>query len=172
MADLAGVPHPVPARHYACLRELLSRTGNDPAVRAVILVGSLAAGSADALSDVDLLLVTGDDFGSAWRGRHRLHAPDAVVCWDQTSPDTPGVGVHRWVGTDAILVEALMFAPESGVRVADPALVLAGDAELASRLPRRPPIDRGEMTGASNPIEAAYDTFKALCRDAARQPRR
>jgi hypothetical protein len=171
MTDVAGVPHPVPARHGACLRQLLGRAGSDSGIRAVILVGSLATGNADALSDVDLLLVTGDDFGGAWSGRHGLHGPDAVACWDQASPDAPGIGVHRWVGGDAILVEALMFAPDSGVRLASPALVLAGDADLVSRLPRRPPIDRGEMTGASNPIEAAYDAFKTLCRDAVRPPR-
>jgi Nucleotidyltransferase domain len=169
MPEVTGVPPGIPARHASCLQRLLDRAGGHPAIHAAILVGSLAAGTADPLSDIDLLLVTADGaFGSAWRDRHQLHMAGAVVCWDQVSPGAQDVAAHRWVGDDGILVEALMFGPGSGVRIAEPALVVAGAADALSRLPRRPPIDRAEMTGASHPIEAAYDSFKALCRDTAR----
>jgi Nucleotidyltransferase domain len=173
MPDPPALPRGIPPRQENCLRQLVDRAGSDPGIAAVILVGSLAAGTADPLSDVDLLLVTADGgFGRAWDRRHELHAADAVVCWDQAGPGAPEIAVHRWVGADGVLVEALLFGPASGVRVAEPALVVAGDPGALGRLPRRPPIDRAEMTGASHPIEAAYDTFKARCRDVAADSRR
>jgi Nucleotidyltransferase domain len=169
MASGAALPDGVPDRHAACLQQIAARTAGTPGVSAVILVGSLAAGTADPLSDIDLLLVTGERaFGDVWADRHGLHAADVVACWDPATPGTADIGAHCWVGADGLMVEALVFAPASGVRVAAPALVVCGDPELLARLPRRPPIDQAEMTGPHHPIDAAYDAFKAACRGASR----
>jgi hypothetical protein len=66
-----------------------------------------------------------------------------------------------------VLVECLLATPASGVRLAEPAAVLAGDRGLLDRFPRRPPVTRAEMAAHRvdvHPVERAYDQLKETVR--------
>jgi predicted nucleotidyltransferase len=65
--------------------ELAEAAANSPFL-GVVLLGSLARGEADGLSDVDFIVFAAEgDFGEAWEQRHRLHPAD-VACWDYPRP--------------------------------------------------------------------------------------
>jgi len=162
----------LPPRHDACLRRLLDMLSEVPMIEVAVLVGSLADGRGDPVSDVDLLVfVAAGRFREVWAGRHGLHGPDSAVCWDQVDPQRPDVGVFRWVGPDGVLVEVLVAEVRSGVRVASPAVMVLGDVAAFDRLPRRAPIRREEFgTTAPHPVDAAYDAFKQAVRAARRHP--
>ena len=117
------LPESLPRRHEACLHDLLTALSEVGGVAVVVLVGSHAGGHGDALSDIDLLIFAADEsFDPVWSRRHQVHGPGAVVCWDTIDPVRPGVGAHRWVGADGVLVETLIATVTSGVRVASPAI--------------------------------------------------
>ncbi len=68
---------------------------------------------------------------------------------------------------DLVLVECLLATASSGVRLAEPAAVLAGDRGLLDRFPRRPPVTRAEMAAHPldlHPVERAYDQLKEAVR--------
>jgi len=68
---------------------------------------------------------------------------------------------------DLVLVECLLATPSSGVRLAEPAAVLAGGRELLDRYPRRPPVTRAEMAAQPvdlHPVERAYGELKEAVR--------
>jgi predicted nucleotidyltransferase len=110
------------------------------------LLGSLARGDGDELSDVDLIAVVAEGrFDEAWSARSELEGGEAIVAWDETEPDRPGIGARKWLTRDVVLVECLLATPSSGVRLAEPFRVLVGDAALPDRLTRRPPIERSEL---------------------------
>jgi hypothetical protein len=112
----------------------LAEAAASPPFLGVVLLGSLARGEADDLSDVDFIAFAGEgEFGAAWEQRHRLHLPDAW-CWDYPRP--PGdrdVAGHRWLTTDFVLFDGLIATP-SGGRVADPMHVLVGAGALTAPL--------------------------------------
>lgn len=137
-----------------------------PDVLGALLVGSMAAGTADAASDIDLIVCAHPGrFEQAWRHRNDLHAPGALICWDDGRQSDREIGAHRWVTTDVVLVEALFATPHSGVRVAEPWKVIAGDASVASLFPARPPIDRAEFDlAAAHPVDRAFTELKAALR--------
>lgn len=65
--------------------------------------------------------------------------------------------------------ECLLTTVSSGVELADPAVVVAGDPGLLDRFPRRPPISRAELEEHPlelHPVERTYDQFKAAARAA------
>lgn len=132
----------------------------------LLLVGSLAGDAADALSDIDLLVVVREDhFHQAWAERSHLHAGDALFMWDQRPNPAAEMAAHKWLTTDLVLVEALIATPSSGVRLADPWRMIAGDDEAPNRLTRRSPIGQSEIgAGETHPVEAAYDDFKRSIR--------
>lgn len=153
-----------PKRQLRALDDLAARIAQISSIEGLILVGSLAAGTADALSDVDTIAVTTvTGFATAWAGRHRLHADPVCTCWDVTDPHHPDVGAHKWIDTDGVLVECLLTAPDSGVRLARPAQVITGGPSMITRLPVRDPIVRTEMSGG-HPVEDAYNAFKNAVR--------
>lgn len=153
-----------PLRQHQAVDELAHRIAEISSIDGLVLIGSLAAGTADALSDVDTIAITtATGFGSPWADRHRLHADLVCACWDITEPDHPDVGAHKWISTEGVLVECLLTPPDSGVRLAQPAQVITADQDLINKLPRRDPITRTEMSGG-HPVEDAYDTFKNTVR--------
>ena len=159
-------------RQLAALDALASRAGRIPGVEAVLLIGSLAAGRADAMSDVDaIVIVDRSSFAAVHRHRHDLHADTVPACWDHpTEPAAdppPDVAAHKWIDDNGVLVEVLLGTVAGPLRVAEPARVVLGDPTVLTRVRRRPPVTRLEMTAATHPIEAAYDLLKDAVRRSA-----
>jgi len=150
-------------RQWPTLNGLIGRVGADPAFAAAVLVGSFAAGRADALSDIDLLLFAPDGgFAAAWERRHDLHVTGALIAWDERREPDREIGKHQWVTEDVVYVECLIATPASGCRLAEPYVVVAG--VLPPTVTRRPPIARSELTFGPHPVERAYDMFKFAVR--------
>lgn len=154
------------ARHRAAVESVLDAVAGDPDVLGVLLLGSFAAGTADALSDLDLLLVAQDGrFNGVWQNRAAMHGP-ALRAWDLFAGDRP-IGAHKWLTGELVLVECLIAEPGSGVRLAEPFVLLSGPADLPERLTWREPIPRSEVaTGefVGDPVELLYDAFKRYVR--------
>jgi hypothetical protein len=153
-----------PLRQSATLAALLEHVTASSMLDGAILLGSFARGTPDAVSDLDLLVCVRDGhFAAAWRQRTALQVTGAMVWWDQhLVPDR--VGAHKWVTNDLVLVECLLAAPNSGVRLAPPYRVVAGDPGLAERFTTRPPIQRTELGLDIHPVERAYDQLKEVIR--------
>jgi hypothetical protein len=152
-------------RQLAALDELVRRAGHIPEVDAVILIGSLASATADAVSDVDAIVVVQEfSFPAAHQQRHALHAASVPACWDHLTEPPSEVTAHKWIDDSGVLVEVLLATTSGPLRIAEPARVVLGDPAVLSRARRRPPIRREEMTDSTHPIEAAYDQFKESVR--------
>jgi hypothetical protein len=158
------------ARQWPTLERLIEHVEASPVLAGMVLVGSFARGEGDPLSDLDLVLVASRDcFEAAWAAREELHRGSALVAWDGRDPGFAEAGAHKWLTRDLILVECLLSTPSSGVRLADPAVVIAGDPWLLDGFPRRPPITRAELQEHPlelHPVERTYDAFKATARAA------
>jgi hypothetical protein len=152
-----------------------------------MLIGSFAAGTADSLSDIDLFVVVKDGrFDEAWSRRRELGFEDDLFAWDIRDASMPEVGSHKFFTTGLVFVECLLATASSSARLADPCRVLVGPPGLPSRVKRRPPIDRSELTakaetlrqvdelvtvaGANlgSAVDRAYMTLISLLRHAAR----
>jgi hypothetical protein len=105
-------------------------------------------------------------FEDAWQLRHELHGTGSLACWDGRRQAE--AAAHKWVTADLVLVEALFAGPDSGVRLAPPWRVVAGDPDLALRFTPRPPIQRTEMGSDVHPVERAFDELKVALRAATR----
>jgi hypothetical protein len=153
-------------RQASALAAITRRLTSMPDVLGALLVGSMAAGTADAASDIDLIVCAHPGrFEQAWRLRNNLHATGALICWDDGRESSREIGVHRWVTPDVVLVEALIATPGSSVRLAEPWKVIAGDTSVAKLFPARPPIDRAEFDpAAAHPIDRAFTELKAALR--------
>jgi hypothetical protein len=153
-----------PLRQLATLAAVLEHITASSVLDGAILLGSFAHGTPDPASDLDLIVCVHDgDFATAWRQRIALQVTDAMVWWDQhLIPDR--MGTHKWVTNDLVLVECLLAAPDSGVRLAPPYRVVAGAPGLAERFTARPPIQRAELGLDVHPVEHAYDQLKEVIR--------
>jgi len=156
----------MPVRQHRTLAAVAARLDVLPEVAGAVLVGSLAAGTADAASDVDLLVCAASgQFESAWARRTELHVTGALVSWDDGPRPGAQTAVHRWVTDDVVLVEALFTVAGSGVRLAEPWRVIAGAAEVWTSFRARPPIDRAEFDRAeAHPVDRAFAELKRALR--------
>ena len=158
------------ARQWPALERLRAHVEVSPALAGMILVGSFAHGEVDPLSDLDVVLVVPEGgFDAAWTAREALHGDAALVCWDQRDPGFDQAGAHKWITSDLVLVECLLATPDSGVRLARPAAVVAGDAGLIERFPGRAAISSEEAArepSRLHTVERAYDELKAAVRAA------
>jgi hypothetical protein len=154
-------------RQGPAVRLLADHVAASPHFGAAVLVGSFARGDADAVSDVDLLLITYEGhFRSAWETRQQLHVNGSLVAWDEQREDLPEVGGHRWLTPDLVLFEALISAPFGGGRLAKPYRLLTGEESLLAAFPQRRPIDRSEMCSReAHPVGVAYDRLKVAVRE-------
>jgi hypothetical protein len=157
-------------RQWSTLKQLINYARAAPAFSAAFVVGSFAAGTADALSDLDLILVPPDDrFESAWAERHALHVTGALAAWDERPEGTAAhSATHKWVTTDVIYVECLIATVAGGFRLADPFVQLAGDPWVLERIRHGPPIALTEMR-ASHPVDEAYHAFVTAVRNTRRE---
>ena len=159
-------------RQWPVLANVVRAIDESPDFLGGLLLGSLVTGSADELSDIDLIaVVPNGGFSSAWDARGRLHGDEPLATWDEMSPGVPEAGAHKWLSRDLVLVECLIATATSGVRLAEPYAVVAGDAEIAHTLTRRPPISRSEMRPTASQVENCYDAFKAAVREVRRHDR-
>jgi hypothetical protein len=171
LRGMGSTPRPL-RRQQAALADLVARAEAHPSVLGAILIGSLVAGGRDALSDVDCIVVTDPDaFQVVWADRCSLHDSAVTVCWDYDDPHgPPDTGAHKWLDSQLVLVECLITAAGSDVRLAPPNRVVVGPADLVSHLDARPPVDRAEMREADTSllhdldVETAYDLLKDAVR--------
>jgi Nucleotidyltransferase domain len=79
-----------PARQRAAPDDLLRRADHMPGIEAVVLIGSLASNTADAMSDVDAIVILAEaSFADGHQQRHALHAASVPACWDQPTESVP-----------------------------------------------------------------------------------
>jgi predicted nucleotidyltransferase len=150
-------------RQQAVVERLVHRIEAAPAVEGALLVGSLARGEADDLSDVDLIVVVAERrFDEAWAARGELEGGEALVAWDDSDPDRPEIGARKWLTRDVVLVECLLATRSSGVRLAEPFRVLVGNPGLPHGVARRPPIERPELDAYVTEREATGRPFHAV----------
>lgn len=153
------------SRHERELEKTVSAVQETEWMGTLILVGSLADGTADSMSDIDLILITSSDgFERAWAERHTLHR-EVLACWDDRRPGKPDIGAHKWLTQEMVLVECLIGI-QAGVRLSEPFKQLAGDPHMVESIEKRPAVERGEMRASENPIERAYDELKSAIRSA------
>ena len=152
-------------RQWPTLETLARRVAVDPELVGLLLLGSVAAGEGDALSDLDVVVVARSGrFPAAWERRERLREGAPLVAWDHLLSDRPDCGLVVWLTSDLVLVEALITTPGSA-RLAEgaPCVVVTGPPDLVARLPTRPRVRRAEMQ-ITHPVEHAYKALQAAVR--------
>lgn len=152
-------------RQWPALHGLLKLAETQPYLQGVLLIGSLASGNADHMSDLDVVLVAAEgEFSTAWNAREKFHGSDVFASWDSLEPGGVAAGTHKWLTKDLVLVECVIAEPKH-FRLAEPYLVAVGRAEVAHIFPPRAPVQRSEMTEAGlHPVEVAYDRLKSAIR--------
>ena len=156
------------------MTELVARVDTLPELfDGVILMGSLVEGNGDELSDVDVLIVVGEGrFAEAWAARTVL-SDGALYAWDHVEGEDREVKGHKWLTRDLVKVECLIATPSSGMRLAEPAVVLVGDDSLPDRFERREAIPRDAIdayaqelrdSGQVHEVEARYADLKSALR--------
>jgi hypothetical protein len=72
-----------PSRQFAMLERLLEYVDGSVAIGALVVVGSFASRTADAVSDLDPFFITYQGrFEDAWNRRRDLHVTGAIVEWE------------------------------------------------------------------------------------------
>ncbi|MHB1242809.1 MAG: nucleotidyltransferase domain-containing protein [Gaiellaceae bacterium] len=163
--DWPDLPAAAQLRQWPRIVSLAERVEATPHLAALVLLGSFARGEADPLSDVDfIVLVEPGRFEEAWTARHDLH-PDDVTCWDYARPDEREVAAHRWLTSDLVLFDGLL-STASGSRIADPLVVLVGDASLVEEMSRFDPTSGGGQEIELHQVEKLYGQLKLAARAA------
>jgi predicted nucleotidyltransferase len=129
-------------RHWPTLEYVAERVVEAASLDGLILIGSLAKGTADEASDLDLIVAVGEGrIREAWERRTSLVPPDALVAWDDPRSDLGREIVgRRFLSRDVVKVELTMATPSSPFRLAEPFVVAAGDDAVAERFARAEPI--------------------------------
>ncbi|MGE0544675.1 MAG: nucleotidyltransferase domain-containing protein [Dehalococcoidia bacterium] len=83
-ADWPGREAATRLRQWSAIEPLAAYAMDNTSIfSAAILVGSFAAGTADTLSDIDLILLAPDGgFEAAWARRSDLHPTGVLAVWD------------------------------------------------------------------------------------------
>jgi Nucleotidyltransferase domain len=165
-------------RQQKVLDRLTRRIEATPSLEGAFLIGSLARGEGDELSDVDVFVVVAEGrFDESWAARAELEGGEAIFAWDQLEAGRMNVGARKWLTTDVVLVECLLTTPSSGAKLAEPHRLLTGSSDLAGRIPQIPPIPRRELeeyaeeqreAGRTHPVQTAYDGLTRAVRAARR----
>lgn len=169
--------HSLPAgtdqlRQWPSLQRLLASVDGSRHWQTAVIVGSLASGQADAMSDVDVfILVESGAFAGTWEHRHELHGRSVVACWD-TGVDRVASGGHKWLTCDLVYFDCKVAEPEA-VTLAGPFVVAVGRENLLAGIERRPLPQKRERTWRSDgpkPVAVAYAELKDAVRSLLRSP--
>jgi predicted nucleotidyltransferase len=182
MHDWPGRSHVETLRVWPELVQTVQRIESRPEVYSgALLLGSLARGEGDAISDVDLAAVSQPGkWQDAWDARHLLSA-GALVTFDRLG-DRSGVAGHSWLTPTLVKVECLVTEPdESGMRLAGEVVVLLGAEDLVEQFERKPAFTQQEIDAYAaelreherlSDIERAYgDLITLLRREVRGDPR-
>jgi hypothetical protein len=151
-------------RQWPALERVIEVVETNDTVEGALLIGSLAAGAGDPLSDVDVIVVAREGcFEQTWAGGAKLTA-GALAVNAVKHAGGERIGRLEWLTEDLVFVECLIATPDSGVRLAPPHLVLSGPADLPGRLPPRGPIQSPEMGPGGWPVGDRYDALKEAVR--------
>jgi len=174
MHDWPGRSHAETLRIWPELVQVMQRVGARPDIfDGVLLTGSLARGEGDAISDLDMIAVTGaGKWQAGWEARHALSSR-ALVTFDRPG-DRPAVAAHNWLTPALTKVECLIAEPvEGGLRLYGDPVVLQGANDLPDKFERKPPLTRQQIKDYSNAlreqnaipeIERAYGDLIRLLR--------
>lgn len=174
MHDWPGRAHAETLRIWPELLRVMQRVEERPEVfEGVLLLGSLARGEGDAISDLDLIAVTGAGrWQAGWEARHQLSS-GALVTFDRPG-DRPAVAAHNWLTPALAKVECVIAEPvEGGMRLYGDPIVLFGPYGLPDKFERKPPLTRQEIEDYSDElreqnaipeIERAYGDLIRLLR--------
>jgi hypothetical protein len=172
--------HAETLRTWPELVQTLRRVESLPDVfEGVLLLGSLARGEGDAISDVDMIAVTrAGKWQAGWEARQLLSS-GALVTFDRPG-DRPGVAAHNWLTPALAKVECLIAEPvEGGMRLYGDPVVLHGPHDLPAKFERKPPLTRQEIETYSDElreqnaipdVERAYGDLIRLLRHEIRPP--
>ena len=134
------------SRQWPHINDIRDRARELPGYRAMILIGSFAAGNADDLSDVDVIVALEDGaFAAAWARRASLRPTDVLHHWDIRGEEMREVAAHNWFTRELVLVECVFATPRGGLRLAGPFAIFDGDPAAAEGFARREPIARTEL---------------------------
>lgn len=129
-------------RHWPIIEHVASQVVQSDALDALIIAGSFAKNRADEASDLDLIItITPGRFDDAWDQRASLQTPGALFSWDVRRDPTRPAGARKFISRDIVKVEMGMSDPTATEDdLADPYVVLVGDASVAERYKRLAPI--------------------------------
>jgi hypothetical protein len=128
-------------RQEEVLRAIVERASAIDAIDGVIVIGSFAAGGADALSDLDLVVAAAPGrLDEAWEARFAL-AGDPFLLWEPQPNDGCAIRWVNWLTGDLVKVECGIAAPGSK-ELAEPFLLVSGSPDVVDRFPR---IERHEI---------------------------
>jgi hypothetical protein len=174
--DWPGRQYAETLRQWATLAAVADTVARHPATEGLLAIGSLARGSADEFSDLDLLVVVADgQFGRAWAERDDFTPAETLALWDEVE-DSPETGVRKFITRDVVKVE-LVFTTGDGFELAEPYAALVGDASLVDRFTLRAPITQDELeayaqqrieSGAAPDVEVRYGELMRALRAARR----
>ena len=122
------------ARQWPTLSTLAERVERNPSLDGLLVLGSLASGAFDELSDVDAVVVVRRGlFETAWDARHEL-SKGCVVRWDLSIGLASGG--HNWLTRDLVKVDCTIIDPGGGEKpLAAPYVVSVGSPDIAARFP-------------------------------------
>lgn len=159
-------------RQWPSVQRLLASVDGSRHWETAVIVGSLASGQADAMSDVDVfILVETGAFAGAWEHRHELHGGSVVACWD-TGVDGVASAGHKWLTCDLVYFDCKVAEPEE-VTLAEPFVVAVGREELLARIETEPLPQKRERTwrcDGPKPVAVAYAELKDAVRSLLRSP--
>jgi predicted nucleotidyltransferase len=122
-------------RQWPTLLALANRIEGADAFAGLVLLGSFASGTADELSDLDVIAVAQPgSFEQAWAARAQL-SHDSLVRWDL--PRGSHSAGHNWLTRDLVKVDCTIIDPGAVEKpLASPYAICVGQPEIAARFPQ------------------------------------
>jgi hypothetical protein len=172
MRDWPGRSHVETLRLWPELAQTVSRVEAHPDLfSGALLIGSLSRGEGDAISDIDLVVLTQPGrWREAWDARSLLSS-GALVTFDR-SEEKPGIAGHSWLTPSLVKVECLI-TEAGGMRLAGSAAVIFGGDDLQEAFENVPSFTRQQIddyaaglreSNAISGIERAYGDLISLLR--------